>query len=167
MTYRLLDGDFFADIDDSGLSGLMAGLDDATREIVAQVERETRQIYDDARAAWPVSPGEGVHSRDGLAWRIDISREQISGRVEAPAAYARYIQSWQIRPGRWPSDPEVRDRRQAAARVNRSTGRGSSPAAQSGSAMWVLLRWPEARAGKDLTSRIGPLIEAALAARVE
>jgi hypothetical protein len=170
-------GDWTAQISGDFERQIDAALGEAGRRVVTEVDREIEGIYRDAYAAWPMKTGT---SRRTLTRQtvIDI-RGIVRGEVRAGASYARYIQSWQIgnRPGRdSPGTTEhlralgVGDpvrQRDIAQGIAQAAGKAASKASKSGSAMWLLLRWPEMRAAKTLTASLRPVIEAALASRLE
>lgn len=192
--YVVRDGEWEASVDDAA-DQIRAALDDAGRVMLEAVERETEGIYRDARRLWPVGSRPGPRSRDSLTWRVVFRRDEIIGEVRAGAKYARYIQSSQIATGPRVTEDEVavtlhsaasRDRRthptegevratyreraarnlSARAHVRR-LGKSRTKAARSGSAMWLLLRWPEKAAADRLEAELGPLIEAELAQALE
>lgn len=156
---------------------ILAALGEAGRRVVDEVELEVDQIYRRAYAAWPMRTGT---SRASLSRRtvIDVSGV-VRGEIRAGASYARYIQSWQIANRRGGESPGTQDhlrtlgvadpanQRRIALSNAEAVGKARSRAATSGSAMWLLLRWPEAAAGRRLTETLRPIIEQALASRLE
>ena len=170
-------GEFEATVSGDLDAQIQAALGEAGRRVVAEVEREVEGIYRNAYAAWPMRTG---RSRGSLSRRtvIDVSGV-VRGEVRAGASYARFIQSWQIgnRPGgdspgtedhlRQLGVADPANQRRIALSAATELGKVGSRAARSGSAMWLLLRWPEAAAGRRLTDTLRPVIEAALAARLE
>lgn len=162
---------------------ILDAIGEAGRRVVTEVELEVDQIYRRAYAAWPMKSGT---SRASLSRRtvIDVSGV-VRGEIRAGASYARFIQSWQIgdRDQDYEADPEKRERwikklkrrgvpdparqRQIARQNADYVGKSNSRAAKSGSAMWLLLRWPEKLAAANLTEELRDVIEAALAARLE
>jgi len=162
---------------------LLDGLSEASAQIVREVEAETTSIYDHAVRYWPVRTG---RSRASLGMQVEIDGEGVHGRVRAARESARYIQSAQIAIG-LPDERRQRMMHRSARNAEQhrmvATVRGAGPdllayysgeagvktgskAARSGSAMWLLLRWPEAAAGRRLTESLGPLIEAQMQSEV-
>lgn len=171
-----------------------AALGEAGRQIVDEVEAETRSIYEHAREFWPVAHRSSRDSRGKLGWQMSVSQDEIKGTVRNASEYARFIQSDQASPDiptnlitnkemwyefrrsttkadframralvkRLPA--ENQERVQAAIKIRaymrgKGGGKLGGKAARSGSAMWILLRWPEAAAGRRLTEALGPLLE--------
>ena len=169
MSVTVRHGEFEATISGDLAEQIRAALGDVGRRVHDEIHRETERIYQDAHAAWPVRTGA---SKASLTRRVVIQTDgQILGEVRCDAVYARYIQSWQLRAEkRSPHDARrlsalgVDPARQLA--VVRQTGRARSRAAQSGSAMWLLLRWPELDAGKVLERSLGPIVSRAANARL-
>jgi hypothetical protein len=162
MTITIQRGEWEATISGDLEAAIRSALGEAGRAVYDAIDTETRRIHDDAVAAWPVRTGA---SKGLLSYRVAIRSDGvIVGYVRCDASYARYIQSWQLRT-RQPRSPQDVERlrglgidpaRQLA--VVRQARRAGSRAAQSGSAMWLLLRWPEADAGKRLNAELGPLV---------
>lgn len=173
----LRSGEWEATISGSLERDIDAALGEVGRRVVAEVEAEVEQIYSDALAAWPLKTG---RSRNALTRKtvIDVSGV-VSGEVRAGASYSRFVQSWQIGSRSGTDSPGTAahlaalgvgnpSQQRAIAQANaRAAGKSGSKAARSGSAMWLLLRWPEMLAGKRLTLSLGPVIEAALRSRME
>jgi len=170
-------GDWEATISGDLEAQILDAIGEAGRAVLSAVERETEAIYRNAEAAWPMKSGT---SRRLLSRRTVIdSSGVIRGQVRAGASYSRFIQSWQIanRPGGdSPGTVEhlralgVRDparQREIAQRAAAELRKTGSKASKSGSAMWLLLRWPEKLAAVKLTDELRPVIEAALASRME
>lgn len=89
-----------------GTGSLTSVVDDRTRELVRAavervapgaldiIERETRKIYDNAHAKWPIGPHKAYrpgHSRDMLYWEVLIDGAVIRGRVWCTAEWSKYI----------------------------------------------------------------------------
>lgn len=193
-TIVVRDGEWEAEVDDLG-PAIRRALDDAGRQMLDEVQEKTERIYADARRLWPVGRRDRRHSRDTLSRRVVLQGDEIVGEVRAGASYARYIRSAQIstsppptredyaqqvhaaasiRDQPHPTDAEVRRRYQTfygktlGARAHaRRIGKLNRKASRSGSAMWLLLRWPERHAADELEVSLGPLIEAELSGRLE
>ena len=170
MSITIRRGEFEATLSGDLEQQIRDALGETGRRVFDEIKAATERLYRDAYDGWPVKTGA---SRDSLRQQTVIRADGVVvGEVRAEAGYARYIQSWQLRDNgvRYGAAERIAKLGVNPARqlqVVRQAGRRGSRAAQSGSAMWLLLRWPEKDAGERLEVELGPIVSRALQSRID
>lgn len=149
MTTVIRDGDFEATVNLDELTAQLqrAGMG-AESAILEDFERRRARIFGIAHQAWPVATG---RSKAAITHSAGISRDgSVFFSVGNTADYARFIRSNQIERAVYKLRPDgIRYRQRGTA-----------------TAMWALLRWPEAWHAKDALRVLRDKIERALSREV-
>jgi len=145
---------------------LVAGLDSATLKIFRQMQEQHRFWLRHAKEGMPVKTG---RTRDNVSGELRIlSDGAIAAKIRTPR-WTRYIFSTQIATERLHGGYIARDeargigdpegKRKRVQDVAEMMGKANRKASRRGSAMWLLVRWPEAYWSQKLLAQLGPLLQ--------